>query len=109
MKKIQSTCNICALACNLDFYVEDDKITRVMPTKDYPVNKGFCCIKGINLDKQHTKIKARKRPLLRDENNEMKEISWEEGFKIFAKKNDRYSKKIWKRISSIYKYRTNDN
>ena len=67
MKKTQSTCNLCALACNLDFYVENNEITKVMPTKDYPVNKGFCCIKGLNLDKQQTKIKARKRPLLRDD------------------------------------------
>ena len=86
MKKIQSTCNLCALACNLDFYVENGKIDRVSPTVDYPVNKGFCCIKGLNLDKQQTKVKARKSPLLRDENGEMKEISWEEGFKTFAKK-----------------------
>ena len=74
MKKIQSTCNLCALACNLDFYVENGKIDRVSPTVDYPVNKGFCCIKGLNLDKQQTKIKARKNPLLRDENGEMKEV-----------------------------------
>ena len=86
MKKIQSTCNLCALACNIDFYVEDGKIAKVSPTVDYPVNKGFCCIKGLNLDKQQTKIKARKRPLLRDENGEMKEVSWEEAFKTFAKK-----------------------
>ena len=86
MKKIQSTCNLCALACNVDFYVENGKIAKVSPTVDYPVNKGFCCIKGLNLDKQQTKIKARKSPLLRDENGEMKEISWEEGFKTFAKK-----------------------
>ena len=86
MKKIQSTCNLCALACNIDFYVENGKIAKVSPTVDYPVNKGFCCIKGLNLDKQQTKIKARKSPLLRDENGEMKEISWEEGFKTFAKK-----------------------
>ena len=86
MKKIQSTCNLCALACNIDFYVENGKIAKVSPTVDYPVNKGFCCIKGLNLDKQQTKIKARKNPLLRDENGEMKEISWEEGFKTFAKK-----------------------
>ena len=86
MKKIQSTCNLCALACNLDFYVENGKIAKVSPTVDYPVNKGFCCIKGLNLDKQQTKVKARKSPLLRDENGEMKEISWEEGFKTFAKK-----------------------
>ena len=59
MKKIQSTCNLCALACNLDFYVENGKIEKVSPTVDYPVNQGFCCIKGLNLDKQQTKIKAR--------------------------------------------------
>ena len=86
MKKIQSTCNLCALACNLDFYVENGKIEKVSPTVDYPVNQGFCCIKGLNLDKQQTKIKARKAPLLRDENGNMKEISWEEGFKTFAEK-----------------------
>ena len=86
MKKVQSTCNYCSLACNLDFYVEDGKITKVSPTEHYPVNKGFCCIKGLNLDKQQTKIKARKTPLFRDENGEMKEISWEEGFDIFVKK-----------------------
>ena len=86
MKKIQSTCNLCALACNIDFYVENGKIAKVSPTVDYPVNKGFCCIKGLNLDKQQTKIKARKRPLLRDENGEMKEVAWDEAFKTFAKK-----------------------
>ena len=51
MKKVQSTCNYCALDCNLDFYVEDEKIVRVLPTKGYPVNDGFCCIKGLSLDK----------------------------------------------------------
>ena len=86
MKKIQSTCNLCALACNIDFYVDNCKIQKVSPTVDYPVNKGFCCIKGLNLDKQQTKIKARKSPLLRDENGEMKEISWNKGFEVFAKK-----------------------
>ncbi|MGG7058572.1 molybdopterin oxidoreductase family protein [Clostridium tertium] len=86
MKKIQSTCNLCALACNIDFYVESGEIKKVSPTKDYPVNKGFCCIKGLNLDKQQTKIKARKSPLLKDENGEMKEVSWEEGIKLFAEK-----------------------
>ncbi|MBS5884985.1 nitrate reductase [Clostridium sp.] len=86
MKKIQSTCNLCALACNIDFYVDNGKIQKVSPTVDYPVNKGFCCIKGLNLDKQQTKIKARKFPLLRDENGEMKEISWNKGFEVFAEK-----------------------
>lgn len=86
MKKIQSTCNYCALACNMDFYVENGEIVKVSPTEHYPVNKGFCCIKGLNLDKQCTKIKGRKSPLLRNEKNEMEEISWKEGFETFVKK-----------------------
>ena len=45
MKKIQSTCNYCAIDCNLDFYVEDNRVIKTVPTKGYPVNDGFCCIK----------------------------------------------------------------
>ena len=33
MKKIQSTCNYCAIDCNLDFYVEDGRVVKVVPTK----------------------------------------------------------------------------
>ena len=35
MKKIQSTCNLCALACNIDFYVENGKIQLTMEKHDY--------------------------------------------------------------------------
>ena len=65
MKKVQSTCNYCALACNLDYMVEDDKIVKVIPTKHYPVNKGFSCIKGLNLDKQHLIHKPNPLPRLK--------------------------------------------
>ena len=32
MKKVQSTCNYCALDCNIDFYVEDGRIVKVLPS-----------------------------------------------------------------------------
>ena len=32
MKKIQSTCNYCAIDCNLDFYVEENRVVKVVPT-----------------------------------------------------------------------------
>ncbi|MFT5873928.1 MAG: putative molibdopterin-dependent oxidoreductase YjgC [Clostridium sp.] len=86
MEKIQSTCNYCGLGCNLDFHVENGEIIKVSPTENYPVNKGFCCIKGLNLDKQCTKIKSRKSPLLRNKKNEMIEVSWKEGIDTFASK-----------------------
>ena len=84
MKKIQSTCNYCALDCNLDFYVEDDQIVKTVPTKDYPVNDGFCCIKGLSLDKQQKTVKPNSLPKLRQADGSFREVSWEEGFSYVA-------------------------
>ena len=86
MKKIQSTCNYCAIDCNMDFYVEDGKIVKVLPTRGYPVNDGFCCIKGLSLDKQQTVIKTSPLPKIRQADGTMKEVSWEEGFSHVADK-----------------------
>ena len=86
MKKVQSTCNYCALDCNLDFYVEDNQIVKVVPTKGYPVNDGFCCIKGLSLDKQQTVVKTSPLPRIRQADGSMKEVSWEEGFAHVADK-----------------------
>ena len=87
MKVIRSTCNYCSIACNLDFHVEDNGfIKRVVPTVDYPVNKGFCCVKGLNLDKQNTEHENPVLPLVRDKNGELKQIQWQEAFDLFAKR-----------------------
>ncbi len=86
MKKIQSTCNFCAIDCNLDFYVEDGRIVKTVPTKGYPVNDGFSCIKGLSLSKQQTTVKPDSLPRIRQEDGTMKEVSWEEAFKHVAAK-----------------------
>lgn len=86
MEKIQSTCNYCALDCNLDFYVDEGKIYKVIPTKGYPVNDGFCCIKGLSLDKQLTVTRPSPLPKIRQEDGTMKEVSWDEGFAYVAGK-----------------------
>lgn len=86
MKKVQSTCNYCSIDCNLDFYTEDDRIVRVVPTKGYPVNDGFSCIKGLSLDKQQTVVKTSRLPKIRQQDGTMKEVSWEEGFQYVADK-----------------------
>lgn len=86
MKKIQSTCNYCALDCNLDFYVENEQIVKVIPTKGYPVNDGFSCIKGLSLDRQQTVVKTSPLPKIRQADGTMKEVSWEEGFSHVAEK-----------------------
>ncbi len=86
MEKIQSVCNYCAIDCNLDFYVEDNRVVRTVPTKGYPVNDGFCCIKGLSLDKQQKTVKPHSLPKIRQEDGSFREVSWEEGFRHVADK-----------------------
>lgn len=86
MKKIQSTCNFCALDCNLDFYVDDGRIVRVVPTKGYPVNDGFSCIKGLSLDKQQTTVRTSPLPKIRQADGSFQSVSWEEAFSYVAGK-----------------------
>lgn len=86
MKKVQSSCNYCAIDCNIDFYVEDGRITRVVPTKEYPVNDGFSCVKGLSLDKQHTVCKPNPLPRIQKEDGTVSYVSWEEGYQEVAKR-----------------------
>lgn len=86
MKKVQSTCNYCAIDCNLDFYVENNRVVKTVPTKGYPVNDGFSCIKGLSLDKQQTTVKPNALPKIRQEDGTMKEVSWDEAFSHVAGK-----------------------
>lgn len=86
MRKVQSTCNYCAIACNLDFYVENDKIIKILPTEEHPINYGFSCIKGLNLDKQNTMIKEPKGPKVRNSEGVLEEVSWDKAFEETAKR-----------------------
>ena len=86
MKKVQSTCNFCAIDCNLDFYVENGRIVKTVPTKGYPVNDGFSCIKGLSLSKQQTTVKPDALPKIRQADGSFREVPWEEGFAYVADK-----------------------
>ncbi|MGL5614784.1 MAG: molybdopterin oxidoreductase family protein [Sarcina sp.] len=104
MKKVQSTCNYCSIACNLDFYVEDNKIVKIHPTEGHPINNGFCCIKGLNLDKQNTVIKNPKLPEIRNEKGILEEVSWDKAFSETARRikevQDKYGKESFAFIST---------
>lgn len=104
MKKIQSTCNFCAIDCNLDFYVEDEKIIKVVPTKGYPVNNGFACIKGFSLDKQQTIVNGPKLPRIKDKDGNIKTMNWDDTYKYVADKflslQDKYGKESIAAIST---------
>ncbi len=81
MKTIQTTCNYCSLACGLDFDVKDNQIVNVRANKEFPVNKGKACIKGLNLDKQNKVIHTPFKPTINKE-----EVSWDKATTYVANK-----------------------
>ena len=84
MKKIQSSCNYCAIDCNMDFYIEDGRIVKIVPTKGYPVNNGFSCIKGLSLDKQQSVYKPNPLPRIKKGDGSFVHVSWEDGYQEVA-------------------------
>jgi len=86
MKTMQTTCNYCSLACNFDVTVDNDEIITIIPTKDYPINKGFSCIKGLFLGKQLTKFNAPPKPRIKDEHGNFSLIEWDTAYQMVAKK-----------------------
>ncbi|MCF0146296.1 MAG: molybdopterin-dependent oxidoreductase, partial [Eubacterium sp.] len=88
MKKVQSLCNYCAIDCNLDFYVdeEENRIVGVTPTPGYPVNNGFCCIKGLSLDKQQTVVDKPHTPRVKQEDGSFSYPGWDAAFELIAGK-----------------------
>lgn len=86
MRKVQSTCNYCALDCNLDFYVEDNRIIKVVPTPGYPVNDGFSCVKGLSLDKQQSVIQTAHLPRVKQKDGTYAYMSWDDCNQMVAKR-----------------------
>ncbi|WP_297633592.1 molybdopterin-dependent oxidoreductase [uncultured Clostridium sp.] len=103
MKKVQSTCNYCSIACNLDFYVEDEKVVKIIPTKEHPINNGFSCIKGLSLDKQNTLFKTHG-PQIKNKDGMMETVSWDTAFDETAKRikdvQEKYGKESFAFIST---------
>jgi assimilatory nitrate reductase catalytic subunit len=67
-------------------YVESGRITRVIPTKTYPVNQGFACIKGLSLDRQGTAQGSPPLPRMREPDGTERRMGWDEGIRRCARR-----------------------
>lgn len=85
MKRVQSTCNYCALDCNMDFYVEDGAASsRCCPPRVIRSTTVSAASRAWSLDKQQTVVKTSPLPKIRQADGTMKEVSWDEGFQHVA-------------------------
>lgn len=82
---IRTTCSFCSIGCNMDIQVVDGKPVKILPAKDYPVNRGKTCTKGFNMIKA---LEAGDRglfPTLRDRQTGAAErLSWDQAAEVFS-------------------------
>lgn len=80
---VYSTCCFCAVGCAVWLGVRDGQVVAVKGVADYPVNKGYLCVKGIYQYKViHTGNRAT-RPLVRGPAG-FSPVSWDAAIELVA-------------------------
>ncbi|GAW94182.1 formate dehydrogenase alpha subunit [Calderihabitans maritimus] len=81
MRKVKSICPYCGVGCNLELYVHDNRIVKVMGWDNPEVNQGWLCVKGrFGCDFLHDEGRLTT-PLIREGKKgegKFREASWEE-------------------------------
>ncbi len=90
MQKFQTTCAYCGTGCNLDLFVQNNKIIKAKPTKNHHVNDGELCLKGMyGWEYVHSKRRLSK-PMIRKKDGKfskkgrLEEVSFEEAYDFVA-------------------------
>lgn len=85
-EKIRTTCPYCGVGCQQWLHVQDGKIVKVTGVEDAAPNKGRLCVKGrFAYDFIYSEDRL-KTPLIRQEDGEFREASWDEALDLVAEK-----------------------
>ena len=89
MKIYKTACRGCHGGCLFDLTVEDGKVTKAVPSKDGPLNKGRACVKGLSIIEQmyhpDRLLYPQKRIGSRG-SGKWQRISWDEAYATIAEK-----------------------
>lgn len=85
-QKIRTTCPYCGVGCQQWLHVKDGKIVKVTAVEDSQPNQGRLCVKGrFAYDFIYSEERL-KTPLIRGDNGEFREASWDEALDLVATK-----------------------
>ena len=84
IEKTRSVCPYCGVGCSVDLLAKEDALVGIHPAMDGPANKGALCVKGqFAFDfVQHGDRLAH--PLVRGEDGELHEATWDEALERAA-------------------------
>lgn len=80
------TCHLCESMCGLQITVEEDRVLRIRPDHEDVWSKGYICPKGTTLGDLHHDPDRLRVPVIRGEDGEFRDASWEEAFRVAAQK-----------------------
>ena len=82
----KAPCRYCGTGCGVEVGVRDGKIEAVRGDEASPVNKGLLCVKGYHLPAMLYGEDRLTHPMLKDENGQFNQISWDEALDLIAQK-----------------------
>src|SRR4051794_19109828 len=82
------TCPLCEATCGLELEVDEaaHTITKVRGDKDDVFSRGFLCPKGVSLKELHDDPDRLRAPLVRGDDGELHEATWDEAFAVIAQR-----------------------
>lgn len=85
LRKTRTICTYCGVGCSVDLVTREDRLVAVQPAMDGPANGGALCVKGqFAFDFVQNPDRLRQ-PLVRGEDGELHEASWEEALERAAR------------------------
>ncbi|MEW6556735.1 MAG: formate dehydrogenase subunit alpha [Elusimicrobiota bacterium] len=90
-RTVTTICPYCGVGCSIKLEIKNEKIIRVTPDLNGPVNKGQLCVKGRFGIKEFVHHKERlTKPLAKQPDESFKQISWQEALNLVAEKIPEY-------------------
>lgn len=85
-KIVKTICGMCnRQSCGMEVIVENGKVVDIRGNKEFPINKGALCVKGLAA-KEHLYNPSRLKYPLKKENNSWRQVSWDEALSTITKK-----------------------
>jgi len=78
LEKTRTVCAYCGVGCGIDVLTKEDRIVGVQPAMDGPANEGALCVKGQFAFDFVQHDERLKKPLVRGEDGQLHEASWDE-------------------------------
>lgn len=101
------TCPLCEATCGLEISLRPDgaggeEVVRIRGDRDDVFSRGFICPKGSTLRQLHEDPDRLRRPLVRDADGHLVEVSWEEAWRVVDERLTAFTEEHGRSAMGVY-------